>query len=301
MKNILEKFHQHINSSHPMSQRERFLWMANFLLCTVIVMILTFFLTSYHDLSSTVRAWITAFILLMYLCIFFSNVYLSKKLQYAIENLQQEKLYNKSLMILHDEVRAFKHDFGNIMQAIGGYIDSKDMHGLKIYYDQLFSDCQVLNNLNALTPDVVNNPAIYNILSSKYDKAQKLGITVYLNIFLNLNHLNMKIYEFSRIMGILIDNAIEAACECEEKLIHIELRKDTSRNRQLFIVENTYCEKNIDIESIFEKGFSSKPHNHGLGLWEVRQILKKNNNLNLYTSHDEHFFKQQLELYNKTK
>lgn len=35
----------------------------------------------------------------------------------------------------------------------------------------------------------------------------------------------------------------------------------------------------------------------GLGLWEIRQILKKHNNLNLYTSKDDEFFKQQLEIY----
>lgn len=35
----------------------------------------------------------------------------------------------------------------------------------------------------------------------------------------------------------------------------------------------------------------------GLGLWEIRQILKKHNNLNLYTSKDDNFFKQQLEIY----
>lgn len=35
----------------------------------------------------------------------------------------------------------------------------------------------------------------------------------------------------------------------------------------------------------------------GLGLWEIRQILKKHNNLNLYTSKDDKFFKQQLEIY----
>ena len=36
---------------------------------------------------------------------------------------------------------------------------------------------------------------------------------------------------------------------------------------------------------------------HGLGLWEVRKILNKNNNLNLFTSKDNKFFKQQLEIY----
>ena len=48
---------------------------------------------------------------------------------------------------------------------------------------------------------------------------------------------------------------------------------------------------------IFDKGYSSKANNTGLGLWEVKQILKRNNNLNLYTTKDEKFFKQQLEIY----
>ena len=37
--------------------------------------------------------------------------------------------------------------------------------------------------------------------------------------------------------------------------------------------------------------------NHGLGLWEVRKILKKNNNLNLFTTKTNKLFKQQLEIY----
>ena len=119
-----------------------------------------------------------------------------------------------------------------------------------------------------------------------------------INIFLDLNTLNMKIYEFTRILGILLDNSIQAARECNEKIINIEIRKDTKRNRQLLIVENTYNNKDIDTDKIYEKNYSTKPGNSGLGLWEVRQILKKNNNLNLFTSKTEKFFKQQLEMYN---
>jgi two-component system sensor histidine kinase AgrC len=107
----------------------------------------------------------------------------------------------------------------------------------------------------------------------------------------------MKIYEFSRILGILMDNAIEASFECSEKIINIEIRNDLRRNRQLLIIENTYAQKDINIDNIFKKGYSSKPNNTGIGLWEVQQILKKNKNLNLYTTYDSHFFKQQLELY----
>ena len=107
----------------------------------------------------------------------------------------------------------------------------------------------------------------------------------------------MKIYEFTRIFGILLDNAIEATLECENKEIIICIKKDDSKNRQLAIVKNTYKDKNIDTEKIYEKGYSTKPNNTGLGLWKVRQILKSNNNLNLYTSKTNDYFSQQLEIY----
>ena len=62
---------------------------------------------------------------------------------------------------------------------------------------------------------------------------------------------------------------------------------------------NTYKNKDINVDKIFEKDFStkSKKSNSGLGLWEVRQILKKNNNLNLFTSKNDEFFSQQFEIY----
>ena len=108
----------------------------------------------------------------------------------------------------------------------------------------------------------------------------------------------MKIYEFTRILGILLDNAIEAADECDEKNVYVHIRNDKRHNRQLLIVENTYKDKNINTDKIYEKNYSTKPQNTGLGLWEVRQLLKRNNNLNLYTTKTERLFKQQLEIYN---
>lgn len=107
----------------------------------------------------------------------------------------------------------------------------------------------------------------------------------------------MKIYEFARILGILLDNSIEASKDCEQKIINITFRDDTKNKRQLIIIENTYTNKNIDTEKIFEKGMSGKKDHTGLGLWEVRKIIKKNNNANLYTSKTDKFFSQQLELY----
>ena len=65
------------------------------------------------------------------------------------------------------------------------------------------------------------------------------------------------------------------------------------------VIENTYADKDIDINRIFDKDFStkSKKTNSGLGLWEIRQILKKHNNLNLFTAKNDEYFIQQFEIY----
>ena len=179
-----------------------------------------------------------------------------------------------------------------------GYTLVSDMDGLKKYYSQIQKDITKINNLSALNPDRINNPAVFVLISSKYSKALELGIEMNINVFLNLNTLNMKIYEFTRILGILLDNAIEAAKECDIKTINLEIRKDSARNRQILLIENTYKNKDIDTERIYDKNFSTKKGNSGLGLWEVRKILKRNTNLNLYTTKNQEFFRQQLEMYN---
>lgn len=235
--------------------------------------------------------------LVSYLVISLYSIFTVSKLETTSMNLEEAKLYNVTLQMLQDNTRAFRHDFSNIVQGMAGFIDKNDMEGLKKYYSQLLEDIQHTNNLTTLSPEVVNNPAIYNVLATKYHKADKLGIKINLEAFLDMNTLHIKIYEFTRVLGILMDNAIEAAKECDEKVINVVFRKDSRRHMQLLIIENTYTNKDVDTDKIFEKGYSTKQGNTGLGLWEVRQILKKNNNLNLYTTKNNDFFTQQFEIF----
>ena len=235
--------------------------------------------------------------LITYFAINLYTMFTVSKLETTSMNLEEAQLYNKTLEILQDNTRAFRHDFANILQGMVGYMDNNDMEGLRKYYSQLVDDIQQSNNLTTLSPKVVNNPAIYNVLASKYHKADSLGIKIHLEAFLDMNELHMKIYEFTRILGILMDNAIEATSECENKIINVSFRKDARRHMQLLVIENTYKNKDIDTDKIFEKGYSTKKGNTGLGLWEVRQILKKNNNLNLFTTKNSEFFTQQFEIF----
>lgn len=262
---------------------------------TIIVqLIVNSYYTDFLPLPITFLVFIT---LLSYFALSFHSLSRIVKLAITNQKLQNAEEYNKTLTILHDSVRGFKHDFDNIVTTIGGYIRTNDMEGLQKYYHQLEDDCQKVNNLYVLNPKLINNPGVYSLLTTKYHKAEENGIKINMSLLLDLNDLNMKIYEFTRILGILLDNAIDASNECNEKTINIIFRDDPNKHRQLVIIENTYKDKNVDTERIFQKGISGKENHTGLGLWEVRQILNKNKNLSLYTSKNDKYFSQQLEIY----
>ena len=164
--------------------------------------------------------------------------------------LEQAELHNKTLELLYNNVSAFKHDFSNIITALGGYIDTKNLEGLERYYNQIIDECHINNNLSTLNPNVINNPAVYNILAAKYYKADELGIKIHLQIFINLNTLKLDIYEFCRILGILLDNAIEAAAKCDDKKVNIEINDIRHNKCQVLTIENTYSDKTIDISRL---------------------------------------------------
>lgn len=235
--------------------------------------------SKYIDILPIEFTFFNFIFLLAYFCLSFYSLAKIMKLVKTTKKLESAEEYNKTLHILHDSVRGFKHDFDNIVTTIGGYIKTNDMDGLKSYYSQLEEDCTKVNNLYVLDPDIINNPGVYNLITAKYNEALEKGIKVNLTVLLDLNDLHMKIYEFARILGILLDNAIDAASECDEKILNIIFRNEPKNSRNIILIENTYKDKDVDIEQIFNKGVSGKENHTGLGLWEIRQILKKNNNI----------------------
>lgn len=280
-----------------LDSKNKFIIILNFLFAFLYIILQCVLTINYIDILPVVFTFFNFICLLIYFGISFFSLAKVMTLYMTSQKLESAEEYNKTLHILHDSVRGFKHDFDNIVTTIGGYIKTNDMNGLENYYSQLEEDCQKVNNLYILNPDIINNPGIYNLLTTKYGEAEEKGIKVNLTVLLDLNNLHMKIYEFARILGILLDNAIEAASECDEKVLNIVFRNDSKNNRNIILIENTYKDKDVNIDEIFNKGVSGKANHTGLGLWEIRQILKKNNNVNLHTTKNDNYFSQQLEIY----
>lgn len=294
---ILKYKHLVIDIRDKIDTQNKTILLLNFIFGVAYIIFQVFLTAFYIDILPIQYSLFNFICLLIYFSLSIYSLTRSMKLITTTQKLESAEEYNKTLHILHDSVRGFKHDFDNIVTTIGGYIKTNDMKGLENYYSQLEEDCSKVNNLYILNPDIINNPGIYNLLTSKYSEAEEKGIKVNLTFLLDLNDLHMKIYEFARILGILLDNAIEASEECDEKEINIVFRNEAKNNRNIILIENTYKDKDVNTEQIFNKGITGKANHTGLGLWEIRQILKKNNNVNLHTNKNEKYFSQQLEIY----
>ena len=282
-----------------LNTKTKVLLILNIFLVICIIAIQFYLVRFYSDTMPFLITFAGILALVAYAIISIYNIINISKLAITTRDLENANSTIHSLKILHDQVRSFKHDFDNMVNSIGGYVVNEDIPGLKKYYQQLLEECNKTNNLYALSPSVINHPAIYHLLATKYYEADKKNIQINLNVFLDLNEIEerMKIYDFTRILGILLDNAIEAANECNKKIINVTFRKDIGNDMIAIIIQNTYANKDIDTEEIYQKGISTKENHSGLGLWKVREILMHNNNLNLFTTKNDEFFTQQFEIY----
>lgn len=295
---IIKNKNIYLNILEELDKKTKLILSLTFVLA-VLVLCVQFIITFYYTDILPIPISIMSFIcLLSYYGISIYTLTRITKLISTKKQLANAEEYNKTLQIIHDSVRCFKHDFDNTVATLGGYIQTNDMEGLKNYYKQLENECEKVNNLYILNPEIINNPGIYSLLTNKYHKAEKQDVKLNISVLMDLNTINMKIYDFTKILGILLDNSIDAASTCEEKTINVIFREDDKNKRQLLIIENTYSDKNVDINKIFDKGVTGKENHTGLGLWEIRKILKRNNNLNLYTTKNDKYFTQQFEIYN---
>lgn len=148
---------------------------------------------------------------------------------------------------------------------------------------------------------------MYSLITSKYHLAENSGIKFNINVSTSFNDIRISAYIFSRILGILLDNAIEASKASREKEIFLDVSATFISNytkKSTISIRNTYSNKDVDINRIREKGYTSKHsdrNSHGIGLWEVDKLLKKSDNLNLHTVKNDKFFEQNLEIFDIIK
>lgn len=223
------------------------------------------------------------------------NTYKSMQLEIKKRDLINSEMHNRSLKELLDSIRVFKHDYNNLIHAIGGYVSCGDIKGLEKYYQGASKEAKRVNRIESISPIKINEPSIYGLIAGKYEFADSKGVDFNFESIFDYQKLDMPIYDFCKVLGILLDNAIEAAEEVDGlKEVNMYVRENRNEGYQAFVIENTYANKNVDTEQIYEKDFSTKNRNSGIGLWEVRRIVNKFDNVTLNTSKSDDYFRQEL-------
>ena len=196
-------------------------------------------------------------------------------------------IYNQTLKKVNDGVRGFKHDMGNIVQAILGYIAINDSEGAKKYCQNLVIGFNDINILSILSPKVIDDPAIYGVVVNKILVARDKNLTLSLDINTSVANINFPKFELSRILGILLDNAIEAGEQTTDKKLILNMHHDYQRNVDVVVISNSIENTDIDVEKIFTKNYSTKQTPSGFGLYEVTKFLKRNPQGYIVTSIDK--------------
>lgn len=250
----------------------------------------------FFSLNQKISSSIILFNIIAFFIFFFLSIYNTNKgaeLESKTSELEYQKLYNRTLTDLLDSLRGFRHDYSNTIYAIEGYLIQNDLEGLKQYFLQLKEEYTSINNLSFVNSIIINNPPIYGLLASKFYLGQSKGIKFNIEITSDLENCRLKTYQLCRILGILIDNAIEASEKSPQKHMQIVIKYLPTENEYIIKIENSFS-GDINIQEIFKKGVSSKGDNRGLGLWEVKNITEKYKYVNLKTKINEKIFIQEL-------
>lgn len=233
--------------------------------------------------------------LLLVLMFNFVNKVIKKEMELKINEASFENIkeYTKNLEALNSEMRRFKHDYVNILSSLQIYIDNSDIDGLRDYFNSYI----VKYNSNSINKNnIISNLHNINIMplkgliSSKLMIADTKGLKIYSEVSDPIDELGINIIDLCRILGILLDNAIEAAEQSDEKKVEIAIIKNI--DNIMIAIQNSYPNDVPPIYKMFKKGFSTKGKDRGLGLTNIKEIVNKYNNVTLDTSIDDNKFKQ---------
>lgn len=261
--------------------------------------IIYFNLFNNDEMNVTVNRVYTTLIVLISISLLITLIigirafYNEKELQIKKEELLSLQNYITQTEHAYIEMRKFKHDYINIISSIAGYIYDKNFDGLEIYFEENIAPMPKVFNNNTLELTALNKITLIELkglLTIKIIQAQEKKIKIKVDIVDYITELNWDTISMCRGLGILIDNAIEAAEISERKEINLGLI--CKKNEKIIIIQNSYFGNKPKLSIIYNENFSSKGENRGMGLKTLREIISREKNIILETKVDEVYFTQ---------
>ncbi|KAA9390431.1 GHKL domain-containing protein [Staphylococcus epidermidis] len=239
---------------------------------------------------------------LLSLVILLLSAFALREMKYKRKLQEIEAYYEYTLRIesINNEMRKFRHDYVNILTTLSDYIREDDMPGLRKYFDEHIvpmKDKLKTRSIKMNGIEKLKVREIKGLITTKIIQAQEKRIPISIEVPDEIDRIDMNTVELSRIIGIIVDNAIEASENLEEPLINIAfIYNDESVT---FIVMNKCGDDIPKIHELFEQGFSTKGDNRGLGLSTLKELTDSNENVLLDTVIENGYFVQKVEINNK--
>ena len=221
----------------------------------------------------------------MYLLFRTQNNYnkVSDKYNIAIDSLKEyENMMSK--------YRIANHENKNLLLTVRSMIVNKDKN-IPEYIDSMIEEKYQDDEKLMLKVSKIPISGLRATIYTEILKLQRENINYTLTVDRKLSTLDLidldskEIISLCKIVGVFIDNAIDAVKGLKKKNVSIALYNDNSK---VFIkVSNNYSGI-IDVDKIYEKGYSTKGENHGYGLSLAKDLINKNKK-----------FDNQIELSNK--
>lgn len=262
--------------NHHMSTNKKIILIAFLTLTSVLIFF--FHLINTFRLSNDIIGYLIVIITLV--------IILYSLFKQKIENENILKKYDDLLNIMKtyeediEEQRTMIHETRNELMTIKSKISDKEKESKIIkYIDSIIGD-KVSSNMSKYSKfTYLPSNGIKGFFYYKFMEAEKKGINVSVNISNKieksfLSKLETKDFkDLVRIVGVYLDNAIEASLESKDKKLGIEiymLKDDID-----IILSNTY-ENELDKNKIGIEKFTTKGKNRGHGLLLVKHILNNN-------------------------
>lgn len=181
----------------------------------------------------------------------------------------------------NDEYRAYKHELLNNLLALKS-IKNKNTKEFDSSLDELIS---LYNTKSSGIKNIYKLPSglkciVYYKLNDIDEDKYNVNVNISKQVSINLEKVDHKEYmSLCKIMGIVLDNAIEAMKNSEGKTLNIDVYKE--KDNVIIEVDNTFDKSTTDITKIYSKNYSTKGKNRGLGLYLANLLLKNSKYLHM--------------------
>jgi hypothetical protein len=226
---------------------------------------------------------------LSFLIMIFRITWLKDSLQSKMLESRNLADYSSNLERNMDDIRNIKHDIKNIFLTMGNFVERSGNADMKDFYHEKispFASGEIAKNDIYGKLVAINNEPLKAFLYYKISQAVERGIALDLDIapYFSVSEISMDIVDLVRILGVLLDNAIEECMSLPHGVITIKLsQKDEISS---LLIKNTI---NSEKKALgIKTGASSKGDNRGRGLMIVKRILGKYDcvTLNSYFQND---------------